>query len=110
MSCTNCKICDAPLIDKGKLDWRGVHQYRCPTDHFIHNGDESGETVTETFKYGKYKVITWYYQNEIIEYGLYHPYVEGRGSQLCLSAYKVKFDPKNPENIINKLKTIVNFS
>lgn len=109
MSCTNCKICDKVLTDKGKIDYRGIYQFRCEQDHFITNRTKSGETTTETFKFGKFKVITWYYQNEIIEYGLYYPDDVGTG-QLCLPAHKVQFDPKNPDNILNKLKMRVVFS
>lgn len=110
MNCTNCKICDKPLFHKGVLNIHGgINQFKCEENHFTINRTKFGETASEVFKYGKYKVIAWFYLNEIIEYGLYYPTNEGKG-QLCLSADKVQFDPKNPENILNKLKMMVVFS
>ena len=105
----SCKICDKRMQLQGRLFNSNIN-LMCEDKHYYTTVSEDYQSLEEVYYYGKYTVKIWFFENEAIEYGFYFPFIEKFGSQLCIPAHKVKFDPKDPHSALNKVKTIVNFS
>lgn len=100
----NCPICDQKLFVTGSL------KRECSNHYYANIESYTGLVSWEIFTYGKYKIARQYTGGVITEYSLHFPMIRRFGNCLRYKAEEIDFDPKNPENVLNKLKMITVFS
>jgi hypothetical protein len=107
----NCKICDQKMIDDVRFSRKEKYDcncyYSCQLEHYtICVRDD--EPYCENFYYGNMKIQVVYNLNRsrISYYCLYYD----KDSSNYFSLLHLNFDPKNPETVLNKIKTYFLFS
>lgn len=108
----NCPICDKKCSRVNNQNGAMIFldAFRC-SDHYYANVEPYSDLINwEVFTYGKYKISRQYEDKVITKYSLYFPMIKDFGNCLKYAAEDINFDPQHPENVLNKLKTIVNFS
>ena len=103
-----CPICEESISLFQKEETS--NKSRCNFQHYskhIYFFNAERTIVFELFIYGDCS-IQKYYQNDIlINYALYH---KTSNVAIIPATQQLAFDPKNPDNVIHKIKTLLTFS
>jgi hypothetical protein len=91
-----CPICDQKLISGYSTSkYCEAHYQRYSFD----------DIEFENFHYGNFCIQLSFLNKKLVQYYFYF-----KSYQIVIPADQLSFDPKNPENVINKIKTVMVFS
>lgn len=106
----NCAICHVLLKECDDNNNYDKYQFfKCENNHYsliYHNNEKQSDLCV----YGKYTIQRIYHKKELKTINLYLPFIEGLHGCISYNSNDIRFDPLKPDNILNKLKTIVVFS